>query len=217
MTQEVRIEDALAAAVERIRGGGLVAYPTETVWGLGADATSEAAVRALRRWKGREAAKPLALLVGDPAELAGLGVTVSRAAQALIETCWPGPVTLVFPCARRFAAGITRADGALGVRCSPHPAARELARRLSDAGLAPVTATSLNRSGEPPARTRAEAEILCAGGLDAPLILVAGGPDAGGLAPSAVVDVTGPEPLVLRAAGAARPELSTLLRVGIVA
>jgi L-threonylcarbamoyladenylate synthase len=209
--------DPLAAAVARIRAGGLVAYPTETVWGLGADASSEAAVRALWRWKGREAEKPLALLVADPADLDGLGVTVSPAARALIERSWPGPVTLVLPCTRRFAPGITRADGALGVRCSPHPVARELARRLARAGLAPITATSLNRSGEPPARTRAEAEALCAGEGEPPLVLAADGPDAGGLAPSAVIDVTGPEPVVLRAVGDATRATSTPSRVGSTA
>jgi tRNA threonylcarbamoyl adenosine modification protein (Sua5/YciO/YrdC/YwlC family) len=194
------MRDRLGEAVAWIREGGLLAYPTETVWGLGADATSEAALGRLRRWKGRGEAQPLSLLVPGASALAGLGCEASPLALALAAAFWPGPLTLVLPCRRRFAAGVARADGALGLRSSSHPVAAELARRLSQAGVGPITATSLNPSGAPAARTREEARALCAASPadPGPRLLSGNGPDAGGAAASTVVDLTGPRPRVLR-------------------
>jgi L-threonylcarbamoyladenylate synthase len=192
---------ALADALARLASDGLVAFPTETVWGLAAVAAREGALARLRAWKGRAEDQPLSLLVPDAESLAAIGAELPAAARALVERFWPGPLTLVLRCRARFPGGVARADGAVGFRCSPHPAAAALARAAFAAGLGPVTATSLNRSGEPPARTRAEAEALCAGaarGADAPALLAGHWPDAGGGAASTVVDVTGSEPRVLR-------------------
>jgi L-threonylcarbamoyladenylate synthase len=188
----------LAAAIERLRAGGLVAFPTETVWGLGADARSAAALERLRRWKGRGEAQPVAILVEGVASLAALGLVADTAARRLADAFWPGPLTLVLPCRAAFAPGVARADGAVGVRCSPHPVAAALAAAAARAGVGPLTATSLNRHGEPPARTRAEAERLCAGDGDAPLVVGSEGPDAEGGEPSTVVDCSSPRPNVLR-------------------
>jgi len=188
--------DAVAAAVEWIREGGLVAYPTETVWGLGADATSEMALEALRRWKGRGEDAPISVLVDAPSALATLGCEPLDAARRLAAAFWPGPLTLVLRCARRFARGVARRDGAVGVRCSSHPVAADLAARLAQAGVGPVTATSLNRSGEPAARDRDAARALCTGER-APRLLDAG-VDAGGGPASTVLDLTGEKPVVLR-------------------
>jgi L-threonylcarbamoyladenylate synthase len=185
---------ALPEAVERLRREGLVAYPTETVWGLGACARSEPAVRRLREWKGRAGDQPLSLLVADLPDLARMGLELAPRARALAERFWPGPLTLVVPGTGRLAAGVARADGAVGLRCSAHPVAAALARAAAEAGLGPITSTSLNRSGEPPARTRAEAQALCAGGD--PWLLGVG--ESGGGEPSTVVDLTGAEPRVLR-------------------
>ena len=191
------LEAPLEAALARLRAGGLVAYPTETLWGLGADARDEAAVARLRAWKGREAAQPISILVEGLEALEGLGFALGPVARELARRCWPGPLTLVLPCRGRFAAGVARADGAVGVRCSPHPVARALARRVAAAGLGPLTATSLNRSGAAPACTRAEARALCQG-ADAPLLLDAeDAPEPSGLA-STVVDATASPPIVLR-------------------
>lgn len=191
---------ALAAAVARIAAGGLVAFPTETLWGLGADARSEAALAALRRWKGRAADQPVSVLVADRAALAPLGIRLPAAAQRLADALWPGPLTLVVPAPPGcFAAGVARGDGAVGLRCSPHPTAAALAAALAAAGVGPLTATSLNRHGEPPARTRAEAASLCA---DDAVLCCDAGPDAGAATgpplASTVVDLTGPTPRVLR-------------------
>jgi len=193
-------QDPFGAALARIRAGGLLAYPTETVWGLGADATREGALARLRRWKGRGEAQPLSLLVSGLAALDGLGCAAGPRVRALAAAFWPGPLTLVVPCRRPFGAGVARADGAVGLRCSSHPAAAELARRLALAGVGPITATSLNRSGEPAARTRAEALALCAAapGDAGPALFAGECPDAGGDAASTVVDATGPRLRVLR-------------------
>ena len=91
-------------------------------------------------------------------------------------------LTLILPCRRRFAAGIAREDGAVGVRCSPHPIAAGLARRTASEGIGPVTATSLNRHAEPPARSHQEALAVVGEALDAPLVVSAPGLDAGGTA-----------------------------------
>jgi len=196
--------ELLTDAARRIRDGALVAYPTETVWGLGADARSEDALAALRRFKGRSENAPIAILIGGLEELECFGFVPTEAVRTLAERFWPGPLTLVLPCKGRFARGVARQDGAVGVRCSPHPVAAALAGRVAQLGAGPLTATSLNESGHPPAATLREAQVLChkrgeAGGAvgDAPLV-VDGGTDAGGAPPSTVLDLTGEEALVLR-------------------
>lgn len=195
-------------AVARVAAAGLVAYPTETVWGLGADARCDAAVARLRSFKGRGPDRPLALLVAGAEDLAGLGATVGPAARRLAARFWPGPLTLVLPCTGCLAAGVARADGAVGFRCSPHPTAQALAALAARRGVGPLTATSLNPSGAPPARTRAEAEALCAA-PDGPALV--GGEDAGGGAPSSVVDVTGADPVLVREGALAAQALSDAL------
>lgn len=231
-----RAAAGLAAAVARVRAGGLVAFPTETVWGLGADARSDAALERLRRWKGRAAEHPMAVLVAGPDALGPFGFALDGAARRLAAAFWPGPLTLVVPApAGAFAAGVARADGAVGLRCSPHPAAAALAAALARAGVGPLTATSLNRHGERPAGTRTEAAALCRG-ADAPLYLdvaldldldldldaeadgrpeaEAGGGNAAGAAsplPSTVIDCTGARPIVLRAGALAVAALERVL------
>ena len=203
---------SLADAVDWVAQGGVLAYPTETVWGLGADARSEAAVARLRAFKGRGAEAPISILVTGVAALAAQGFRVDAAAQRLARDFWPGPLTLVLRCAGRFASGVAREDGAVGVRCSPHAVASELAARCERAGTGPLTATSCNASGAPPARTRDAARRVCSG--DPHVRVLAEGAEAGGEAPSTVVDVTGPRPRVLRwgalAESALRPVLEEL-------
>jgi L-threonylcarbamoyladenylate synthase len=191
------ISDPLGEAAQWLRGGGLLAYPTETVWGLGADATAEAAVARLLQWKGRDESDPLAILVERVEDLAGLGFEPGSAPSRLAALFWPGPLTLVMRCRGRLAKGVARADGAVGVRCSSHPLAAALARRLRGERVGPITATSLNHSGDPAARTRAEAERLCGISDQQPRLLDIKA-EAGGDSASTVVDLTGARPVVLR-------------------
>jgi tRNA threonylcarbamoyl adenosine modification protein (Sua5/YciO/YrdC/YwlC family) len=200
------ISDPIGDAVSWIRGGGLIAYPTETVWGLGADAATDASLERLRRWKRRGEAEPVSILVEDAADLKALGFQLGGAAKRLAAVFWPGPLTLVLSCEGRFGRGVARSDGAVGVRCSAHPLAAAIARRLRSQGVGPITATSLNSSGAPPVRTCEEACAACGSDLELPRMLDVGGAEAGGGPASTVVDLTGRQPRVLRwgALGAAQ-------------
>ena len=207
---------SVANALEHLREGGVVAYPTETVWGLGVCADRRDAVDALRDWKGRREEAPLAVLVPRPASVGGLGCSVGRPARRLMEAFWPGPLMLVLPCEDRFAPGVARSDGALGVRCSPHPIALALAEALESEGLGPLTSTSLNRSGAPPALRLEEARALLTseGAGVAPLLVSPGPYDAGGEAPSTVVDCTQANLGLLREGAIARPDVEAAAAEG---
>jgi tRNA threonylcarbamoyl adenosine modification protein (Sua5/YciO/YrdC/YwlC family) len=205
------IPDPIGAAVRWLGAGGLVAYPTETVWGLAAASGSAAGMERLLAWKRRGPESPVAILVDGAAGAEALGCELGPTGRRLALAHWPGPLTLVVPCRRAFAAGIARADGAVGLRSSSHPLAAALARRAIREGVGPITATSLNRHGEPPARTRAEAERLCAGEED-PRLLQVDGAEAGGDATSTVVDLCGAQPEVLRWGAIPRDEVEPLLQ-----
>ncbi len=204
--------DPLGDAVRWLRDGGLLAYPTETVWGLGAVSDSESSVARLREWKGRGAGDPVAILIAKFADLETLDFEVGAAARKLAAAFWPGPLTLVIPCRRPFASGIARGDGAVGVRCSAHPLAAALARRLRREGVAPVTATSLNVSRLAPARTRREAEATCRRDADCLRLLDVEGAEAGDDAASSVVDLAGDRPEVLRWGALPASKLDPVLR-----
>ena len=193
-----------------LRDGGLLAYPTETVWGLGADASSERGVGRLRRWKSR--AEAISVLVEDTTAAEALGFEIGGAARVLAERFWPGPLTLVVRSDRSLAAGVARADGAVGLRCSLHPLANALARRVRCEGWGPVTATSLNRAGAAPARTVDVARALCEDVDDEPHLIEVLGAEAGGDEASTVVDLTGDAPRVLRWGALAEADLGPALR-----
>ncbi len=181
----------LTQAVDHLRAGHLLAYPTETVYGLGG-ACTPAAVEAVRAVKGRSADKPLLALVASADAASGLRWT--EAARELASIFWPGSVTLVLEDPRRlFPPGIRSERGTVGVRVSPHP----VVARLLDAFGAPITSTSLNAQGEPPVSSGREArEVLERLGAGQAILL-----DAGTLPPSkpsTVVDCTGAVPVVLR-------------------
>ena len=205
------IPDPLGEAAQWLRRGGLLAYPTETVWGLGADATADAAVARLLQWKSRDESDPLAILVEKLDDLSALGFEPGPAPRRLAALFWPGPLTLVMSCRGRFAEGVARSDGAVGVRCSSHPLATALARRLRGERVGPITATSLNHSGHPAARTRAEAERLCGITDQQPRLLDIKGAESGGDSASTVVDLTGARPVVLRWGAIASEALAPVL------
>ena len=184
------IEAALRMAMDRFAEDGIIAYPTETVWGLGACADRPMAVDRLLGWKGRASNSPLAVLVPDIATAESIGCELSESVLRLMDAFWPGPLMIVVPCKERWAPGVARADGALGLRCSSHPLAAGLSRAVLAAGMAPLTSTSLNRSGEPPAENLAQATRLLSAAAYAPLLVWATGCEAGGELPSTVVDCT---------------------------
>ena len=205
------IPDPIGQALRWLRSGGLLAYPTETVWGLAADAASEESVERLLRWKGRSADEPIAVLVESAEAAEALGFELGPAALRLAGDFWPGPLTLVVGSQASLARGIARDDGAVGLRCSSHPLAAALARRLAAEGVGPVTATSLNPSGKPAARSIDEARACCGSGPDDPRLLDAEGAEAGGDAASTVIDLTGEHPEVLRWGALPEREMRPLL------
>jgi L-threonylcarbamoyladenylate synthase len=184
---------SLAEALARLARGELVAYPTETVYGLGADPFQPAALARLLAAKGRDAERGLSLLVADAAALARHAPDLPAAAARLAARFWPGPLTLVVPVPAGVFPGVATPLG-VGFRCSPQPTAAALAKAAGH----PVVSTSCNPTGEPPATTASE--VSAAFG---PELAVLGGEPASGLAPSTVLAVS--------AAGALR-----LLREGAI-
>ncbi|MCH2186097.1 L-threonylcarbamoyladenylate synthase [Myxococcota bacterium] len=186
---EVNREDRLSEALSALRSDRLVAFPTETVWGLAACARSPKALDRLRRWKGRGVDHPISVLISEASVLESLGVDLGPVAWRLAERFWPGPLTLVLASRSPFAPGVARSDGAVGVRCSPHPLAAALVRAAEAEGLGPLTATSLNRTGEAPAQNREMARRLC-DPAESPYLLEGAGEDASAGPPSTVLDLT---------------------------
>lgn len=149
-------QKALAEAAETLKGGGLVAFPTDTVWGVLARMEDEAACRRIYALKGRGEGKALQVLVADlesALKLADLGLLREKFLR-LAEAFWPGALTLVVP-GRGIPPWISQ-DGSVGLRIPDHGLLRELLRRVG--GYA--AATSLNKSGEPPVRTESEARTF---------------------------------------------------------
>jgi L-threonylcarbamoyladenylate synthase len=189
---------AVAASIEEaaavVRGGGIVGFPTETVYGLCSLALDEAAVGALFAVKGRPATQPFTVMVGSAVEAAGLwreGPARMRA-LSLGERFWPGPLTVVAPRASDVPDLVTGGADTVGARVPDHPVALALLRAVG----APVCAPSANPTGEPPA-TDAEAVVSALGDrADVALVLDAG-PSLLGV-PSTVVDVSANVPRVLR-------------------
>lgn len=182
----------LSGAAAHLRGGGLVAYPTETVYGLGGLCTTEIIAR-IRELKGRSPEKPFIAVVRSADDVSRLSWTA--AARELARIFWPGALTLVLrdPEAA-FPWGVRSADGAVAVRVSPHP----VVMRLLDAVAAPLLSTSANAAGESPARSGGEAlEVVRRLGAGSEMWVLDVGllPPSG---PSTVVDCTASHPVVLR-------------------
>ena len=178
--------DAAAAAIAR---GELVLLPTDTVYGVGADAFSPPAVARLLGAKNRGRAMPVPVLIGEASTLAGLTMSVPRPAQQLAEAFWPGGLTLVVEHAPSLAWDLGDAEGTVAVRLPDDDVARDLLCRTG-----PLAVSSANRSGRPAATTAEEAAAQL--GEHAAVVLD-GGPRAGSAA-STIVDCTGPVPRVLR-------------------
>jgi len=181
--------DALCRAAAVLEAGGLVAFPTETFYGLGASALDAAAVRRVFAVKERPASQPLLVLVDSEAAAERLA-EIPSAARALIRRYWPGPLTLVLRARPEVPDEVTAGTGTVGVRVPGHAVARGLARALGG----PVTAPSANPTGAPPPTTAAEVLAYFGGRL---ALVLDAGRTAGGL-PSTVLDLTVEPPRVLR-------------------
>lgn len=137
----------LAGAAEALAAGELVCIPTETTYGLAADLRRPEALAALIALKGRDPDAPFALIAGDLAQARALAAVWPEAAERLASAHWPGPLTLVVPARADLPGSLVGPGGGVGVRISSHPWPVWLARRIGG----PITATSANPSGAPPA------------------------------------------------------------------
>jgi L-threonylcarbamoyladenylate synthase len=179
----------LRAAASAARRGRLVVLPTDTVYGVGADAFSPDAVGELIAAKGRGRSMPVPVLVGSPRAVDGLVLDLSGAGRALAEAFWPGALTLVCREQPSLAWDLGETRGTVAVRMPLHPLAVEL---LGEVG--PMAVSSANRSGSPPATTVDEAQDQLG---DAVAVYLDGGACEEPV-PSSIVDLTGEAPLLLR-------------------
>ncbi len=149
----------VSAAARLVRQGKVIAFPTETAYGLAVDPLDRSALARLFAAKGRPPDKPVLVLVASETMLAGLVREIPAPYRPLMALAWPGPLTLVFPARPGLPSLLTGGTDTIGVRISSHPLAQQLVAAVGG----PVTATSANRSGEEPARSAAEVEAQLAG------------------------------------------------------
>ncbi|MBM4193626.1 MAG: L-threonylcarbamoyladenylate synthase [Gemmatimonadetes bacterium] len=190
----VEVEAAIPATVAHLAAHGVLAYPTETVYGLGS-AIDRESVRALLAVKRREPGKPFLLLIANTAMLDRLDLRMTPSASALAARFWPGPLTLVLPGGeRRVPPQLRGPEGGIAVRWTPYAPLQRLITAYGDA----ITSTSANQPGEPPAATAQEIAERWAGTANAGRLRIL---DAGALPPSlpsTVVDCSARVPRVIR-------------------
>jgi L-threonylcarbamoyladenylate synthase len=182
--------EIIGRAAASIKSGGVIAFPTTCLYGLGADAFNTDAVGRLYEIKQRPAQKPILILIDRQTQLKDIVRRISKAAARIMDDFWPGGVTLVFEALPTVPACLTAGSGKIGIRRPAHPVAAALVKAVGG----PVTGTSANISGKPGCRCISELDSRFAGKLD--LILDAGHLRGG--AGSTVVDVTEDIPRILR-------------------
>jgi L-threonylcarbamoyladenylate synthase len=190
LTLDGPLDKVFARCREVVRARGVIAYPTDTFYGLGADPRDPEAVKRIFAIKGREAGQPILLLLRDRSEVAAWASVVTPSAERLMERFWPGPLTLVFPAAPHVLPELTGGGGTIGLRVPGNELTRELLRNLGTA----LTGTSANRSGGRDPRTVKEVMREVGDRVD----LVLDGGATTGDRPSTVVDVTVEPPRIIR-------------------
>ena len=189
-----------------LRAGGLLAVPTETVYGVAANAEDAAAVRRIFELRNRDFGKPVSILVTGMDMAERYCRNIPPAARRLAARYWPGPLTMVLEDGEAVPSVVTAGTGTLGVRCPDHPLTLAL---IEKAGV-PLAAPSANPAGEEPARTAQEVLDYFDGKIEG---VADGGPCQLGVA-STVLDLTKTEPKVLREGGIPGRELLAFLREG---
>ena len=200
--------DTFADAVGALKRGEVIVFPTETLYGLGADALNFAAVEKVFQLKGRDPNNPIPVLVADQEMLLKVVANVPPAAITLMNGFWPGPLTLVLPARQGIPAPLLNGTGGIGVRISSQLIATELVNALGR----PLTATSANPSGQTPARTLEEAKKYFAGRIE---IFV----DSGKLTSktgSTVAEISGDMIRVIRAGEISKREMQRIVGKGKV-
>jgi len=183
-------ESAIAEASSILGAGGVVAYPTETFYGLGADGQIEDAIKKIFVIKGRNFKNPISIIIGNAKDVRSLTEEIPEFALRLMETFWPGALTIIFKASSDVSPLLTAGTGKIGIRLSSHPVATALTNKLGH----PITATSANLSGRHEC-TQADEVIQGIGDqIDA---VMDGGRTPGGSG-STIIDVTTDPPVILR-------------------
>jgi L-threonylcarbamoyladenylate synthase len=183
-------ESVIAEASSILGAGGVVAYPTETFYGLGADGHLEDAIKKIFVIKGRSFRNPISVIIGNATDVRGLVEEIPECALHLMEQFWPGALTIIFKASPDVSPLLSAGTGKIGIRLSSHPAATALARRLGH----PITATSANLSGKPECTS---ADEVIQGIGDQLYTVMDGGRTPGGSG-STIIDVTTDPPVILR-------------------
>ena len=201
------VEAALSAAIAHLSRRGVIAYPTETVYGFGST-VDPLAVSRVSEMKGRSSGKPLLLLVGGREMAAAVGLRLTEVGERFAAAFWPGPLTLILPGGERTLPDSLRGpEGGVAVRWTSHPGAARLVAVLGS----PITSTSANRPRLPPALDGAEVEESFGAEVAGGRLLVL---DAGRLTPSppsSLVDCTGPAPLLVREGAVSLAQLRSVV------
>jgi len=189
-------------AAEIIRSAGVIAFRTDTFYGLGVDPFNRDAIVRIRELKGREDDKPILLLVSDEKEVDRF-IEQSEFFKLVAKGHWPGPLTLIGVARREVPIELTAGTKSLGVRLPDDDEVRSFVRACGGA----LTATSANVSGQPPARTAKEVENYFPAGID----LIVDGGEVTATEPSTVLDLNGPQPRLIREGAVKGEMLSELL------
>lgn len=201
-TSEEGLAQGITAAAEAVRGGEVVVLPTDTVYGVGADAFAPEAVAAVLAAKGRDREMPLPVLVPNPQTVDGLAAHVPTYARDLIQAFWPGPLTLVLHSQGSLMWDLGETNGTVALRMPQN----ETALRLLDE-IGPMAVTSANVSGHPPARTILDAATQLGSTVS---VYLDAGPCPDGLV-STILDCTGGTPVILRAGAVSAGQIQEVL------
>jgi L-threonylcarbamoyladenylate synthase len=205
VNDQISEEIVLTKAAEIVVGGGIIAYPTETFYGLGADATNEKAVNKIYKIKGRNFLNPISVIIGRTENLYPLVQSVPPATQKLMQAFWPGALTIIFKASNGVLPVLTAGTGKIGVRVSGNNAAQAIAQKLGH----PLTATSANLSGKPECSRASEVAQQIGTKIDA---IVDFGPTTGNKV-STIIDVTCDPPEILREGTISRQSIEKILGI----
>ncbi|MDQ6653318.1 MAG: L-threonylcarbamoyladenylate synthase [Acidobacteriota bacterium] len=186
-------------SAEIIRCGGVIAFRTDTFYGLGADPFNKSAVRQIRRLKGREDDKPILLLISDPSEVDRFIINQSQLFKEVANRFWPGRLTIVGIASAAIPIESTAGTNTIGLRLPDDEDLRALVRKCGGA----LTATSANISGQPPAQTAKDVENYFPQGIH----LIIDGGEVTATQPSTVLDLSGAKPSLIREGAVTRGEL----------
>jgi len=200
-------EETLGHAAKLIANGGVIAFRTDTFYGLGANPLNSNAVARIKKLKDREGSQPILLLIGDASDVDHLIVEKSEDFELVARSFWPGPLTIIGRAASKLSDELTAGTGTVGVRLPNDEEVRVLVRVCGGA----LTATSANLSGDPPARSAEEVADYFPTGID----LIIDGGEVVATEPSTVLDLSKPEPRVIREGAVSQKTLEGVLGVAL--